>query len=297
MRILRGNPAKTPLTMVALAVAGESIQPSQPTMPPYTPFTNPPPPPATKRLTEQPRQQNFWAYSIFRNSGTKNTVAQHQQSNRPPDHDYITSTAARPQPGSLPITTGAPSITNYTQSHTPINRVAPHRCDHYPSSTTTWNHTPTDTQALKTKKEEKTETASLSFTCIVGTAYNPHSNMAHPQNCHHCNNLPLMTMPWLQLYTSLQCLTMLPPPYNHPVPQASEHSHPRSDTTATTWCYTCQTTSTCTNTWITMDCHNYQAQASKTDRNLNPSPEFDKTLNPSYRNPSYQNYQITSSIP
>jgi len=136
-RILRGNPAKTPSTMVALAAAGGSIQPSRPTMPPYTSFTNLPSPPVSKRSPEQPRQRNFRAYSIFRTSGTKTTVAHHHQLNRPPDHDHLTPTAARSQPGSLAIASGASSITTCTTSPTNTNRAAPHNGNRYPHSTTT----------------------------------------------------------------------------------------------------------------------------------------------------------------
>jgi len=89
-----------------------------------------------------------------------------------------------------------------------------------------------------------------------------------------------MTMPQLHPHTSLQCLTMLPPPYNHPISQASAHSHPRSTMTATTRSYTCQTTSTCTNTRITTNHHNYQAEAPKNDENLDPAPEYAPNTEP-----------------
>jgi len=48
-----GKQQKAPSTIVALAAAGRSIQPSQPAMPPYTPFINLSSPPATKRSPKQ----------------------------------------------------------------------------------------------------------------------------------------------------------------------------------------------------------------------------------------------------
>jgi len=140
--------------MVALAATGESIQPSQPTMPPYTPSTNLPSPPVSKRSPEQPQQCNFRAYSIFRHSGTKTTVAHHHQSTRPPDHDHFTPTAMRSQSGSFATTAGAHNIITHTPSPTNNNRAAPHSRDRYLCTTTTWNHTPTGTQSLTTNKQK-----------------------------------------------------------------------------------------------------------------------------------------------
>jgi len=271
--------------MVALAAVGGSIQPPLPTMPPYTPLISLSSPPATKRLPEQTRQRNFRIYSIFRNSGTKFTVAHHQQSNRHPDHDHITPTATSSQPGSLSITPGDPSIT----PHTNINRATPHNGGQYPPSTTTWKHTPTSTQllnttmqqkpekdspSLNTNIQQKPEKDSLSFTFLEGTAHNLPSTTIRPHPHHHHDHLSPSTMPWLHSHNSAQSRTKLTPTYHHPVPNAPDHPHPRYDMTATIRRHTCKTTPTSTTTWITSGCQKYS------EKITDPTPDADQTTEP-----------------
>jgi len=110
--------------MVVLATAGGSIQPSRPTMPPYTPNIKPPSPPASKRSTKYHQQRNFRAFSIFRTSGTEIAVANHHKLARTPDHDESTLPAARHHPVSLFTTSGNRNTTSLILYDTANDRVA-----------------------------------------------------------------------------------------------------------------------------------------------------------------------------
>jgi len=128
--------------------------------------------------------------------------------------------------------------------------------------------------------KQKTEKDPLSFTFIVGTAHNPHPNMTRHHTHHHQDHLPPSTTPRPYSPTSLHRCTTLIQPYNNPAPKTSEHPSPRSGTIAQIRRYTSQTTSTCATTRLTTGRHNYPANASKSDKIIDPAPDFEHNTEP-----------------